>query len=165
MILDDGGDLTALVHEKYPELLAGASRFLLFRVLHRARASTDSLRRALQASTASRRRPPPASTTSTSSTRRASSRSPPSTSTSASTAPSAAVGERELTLARPLEQLGHQVQVRQPLRLPRVARRRHQACYRRHARRQGRHRRRIRRRRQGRASSSPARTLPRQAAR
>lgn len=26
MILDDGGDLTALIHEKYPELLKGACR-------------------------------------------------------------------------------------------------------------------------------------------
>lgn len=25
LILDDGGDLTALVHDKYPELLAGRS--------------------------------------------------------------------------------------------------------------------------------------------
>ena len=25
MILDDGGDLTALIHDKYPELLGGAS--------------------------------------------------------------------------------------------------------------------------------------------
>ena len=47
------------------------------------------------------------------------------------------------------ERLGHQVEVRQPLRLPRVARRRHQARDRRDDRRQDRGRRRLRRRRQG----------------
>ena len=47
------------------------------------------------------------------------------------------------------QRLGHEVQVRQPLRLPRVARRRHQARDRRHDRRQDRARRRLRRRRQG----------------
>ena len=47
------------------------------------------------------------------------------------------------------QRLGHQVEVRQPLRLPRVARRRHQARHRRHGRRQGRRRLRLRRRRQG----------------
>ena len=63
------------------------------------------------------------------------------------------------------QRLGHQVEVRQPLRLPRIARRRHQARHRRDGRRQGRGRLRLRRRRQGlrrircaasaRASSSP----------
>ena len=67
------------------------------------------------------------------------------------------------------QRLGHQVEVRQPLRLPRVARRRHQARHGRHDRRQGRGRVRLRRRRQGlragahaasaRASSSP-RSIP-----
>src|SRR5258706_145487 len=47
------------------------------------------------------------------------------------------------------ERLGHQVQVRQHLRLPRIARRRHQARDRRHDRRQGRGRVRLRRGRQG----------------
>ena len=47
------------------------------------------------------------------------------------------------------QRLGHQVQVRQPLRLPRVAGRRDQARDRRHDRRQGRRRLRLRRRRQG----------------
>ena len=47
------------------------------------------------------------------------------------------------------QRLGHQEQVRQPLRLPRVAGRRHQARHRRDDRRQGRLRRRLRRRRQG----------------
>jgi adenosylhomocysteinase len=47
------------------------------------------------------------------------------------------------------QRLRHQVEVRQPLRLPRVARRRHQARHRRHDRRQGRLRLRLRRRRQG----------------
>ena len=66
------------------------------------------------------------------------------------------------------ERLGHQVEVRQPLRLPRVAGRRHQARHRRDDRRQGRRRLRLRRRRQGlrpvaarlraRTSSSPRST-------
>ena len=47
------------------------------------------------------------------------------------------------------QRLGHQVEVRQPLRLPRVARRRAQARDRRHVRGQGRGRRGLRRRRQG----------------
>jgi hypothetical protein len=47
------------------------------------------------------------------------------------------------------QRLGHQVEVRQPLRLPRVAVRRHQARDRRDGRRQGRRGRRLRRRRQG----------------
>ena len=47
------------------------------------------------------------------------------------------------------ERLGHQVEVRQPLRLPRVARRRHQARDGRDDRRQDHARRRLRRRRQG----------------
>jgi hypothetical protein len=51
------------------------------------------------------------------------------------------------------QRLGHQVQVRQPLRLPRVAGRRPQARHRRHDRRQGRRRLRLRRRRQGLAFS------------
>ena len=59
---------------------------------------------------------------------------------------------KEGRLALPGDQrqrLGHQVEVRQPLRLPRVAGRRHQARDRRDGRRQGRGRRRLRRRRQG----------------
>jgi hypothetical protein len=59
---------------------------------------------------------------------------------------------REGQAARPGDQrqrLGHQVEVRQPLRLPRVARRRPEARDRRHDRRQGRGRVRLRRRRQG----------------
>ena len=47
------------------------------------------------------------------------------------------------------QRLGHQEQVRQPVRLPRVAGRRHQARHRRDDRRQGRGRLRLRRRRQG----------------
>ena len=47
------------------------------------------------------------------------------------------------------QRLGHQEQVRQPLRLPRIAGRRHQARDRRDGGRQGRSRRRLRRRRQG----------------
>ena len=37
MILDDGGDLTNLVHDKYPELLAGIRGTLVFVVLVRSR--------------------------------------------------------------------------------------------------------------------------------
>jgi hypothetical protein len=47
------------------------------------------------------------------------------------------------------QRFGHQVQVRQPVRLPRIAGRRHQARHRRDDRRQGRRGRRLRRRRQG----------------
>jgi hypothetical protein len=47
------------------------------------------------------------------------------------------------------QRFGDQEQVRQPVRLPRVAGRWHQARHRRHGRRQGRRRRRLRRRRQG----------------
>ena len=47
------------------------------------------------------------------------------------------------------QRLGHQEQVRQPVRLPRIAGRRHQARHRRDDRRQGRGRLRLRRRRQG----------------
>ena len=47
------------------------------------------------------------------------------------------------------QRLGHQVEVRQPLRLPALARRRHQPRHRRDARRQDRDGRRLRRRRQG----------------
>ncbi len=47
------------------------------------------------------------------------------------------------------QRLGHQEQVRQPVRLPRIAGRRHQARHRRDGRRQGRSRRRLWRRRQG----------------
>ena len=55
------------------------------------------------------------------------------------------------------QRLGHQVEVRQPLRLPRIAGRRHQARDRRDVRRQGRGRRRLRRRRQGLGRSRCAR--------
>ena len=51
------------------------------------------------------------------------------------------------------QRLGHEVEVRQPLRLPPLARRRHQPRDRRDARRQGRGRLRLRRRRQGLAPS------------
>ena len=53
------------------------------------------------------------------------------------------------------QRLGHQEQVRQPLRLPRVARRRHQARDRRDVRRQGRGRLRLRRRGQGLRAVAP----------
>lgn len=79
MILDDGGDLTALIHDKYPELLGGM--LLLLSVMYDDRILTRKLSPP-QRSRVSRRRPPPVSTTSTSSTRRAASASRPSTSTS-----------------------------------------------------------------------------------
>ena len=56
------------------------------------------------------------------------------------------------------QRLGHQVQVRQPVRLPRVAGGRHQARHRRDDRRQGRRRLRLRRRGQG-FGPGPARPL------
>ena len=64
------------------------------------------------------------------------------------------------------QRLGHQVEVRQPLRLPPLARRRHQPRDRRDDRRQGRRRLRLRRRRQGLrpsrcAARAPASSSPR----
>ena len=58
------------------------------------------------------------------------------------------------------QRLGHQEQVRQPLRLPRIAGRRHQAGHRHHDRRQGRRRRRLRRRRQGLCPIACAASVP-----
>ena len=101
MILDDGGDLTAMVHQKYP----GAAR------RHSRPVRRDDHRRASALPDARRRR-------------------------------AEGAGDQR-------QRLGHQEQVRQPLRLPRVAGRRHQAGHRRDGRRQGRGRCRLRRRRQG----------------
>ena len=101
MILDDGGDLTAMVHQKYPELLAGIRGL--------SEETTTGVHRLYQMHA----------------TRRAE-----------------GAGDQR-------QRLGHQEQVRQPLRLPRIAGRRHQAGDRHHGRRQGRRRRRLRRRRQG----------------
>jgi hypothetical protein len=134
MILDDGGDLTALIHDKYPELLGGASIACIL-VCGRKLTRNSSP----QTSRVSRRRPPPVSTTFTSSTRRAASASRPSTSTSGSIKCILVSGIAGTDAGNP--QRRHQVQVRQLVRLPRVARRRNQACYRRHACRQGRRRR------------------------
>ena len=100
LILDDGGDLTAMVHEKYPELLGGIKR---------------PVRRD------DHRRP--------------------------SALPDARKGRIE-DAGDQRQRLGHQEQVRQPVRLPRIAGRRHQAGDRRHGRRQSRCGRRLRRRRQ-----------------
>ena len=58
------------------------------------------------------------------------------------------------------ERLGHQVEVRQPLRLPPQPHRRHQPRHRRHARRQGRRRVRLRRGRQGLRPVAPRPGLP-----
>ena len=102
LILDDGGDLTAMVHgTKYPAPAAGHPR---------------PVRRD------DHRRPPPL--------------------------PDARARRAEGP-GDQRQRLGHQEQVRQPLRLPRVAGRRHQAGHRRDGRRQGRRRLRLRRRRQG----------------
>ena len=101
MILDDGGDLTAMVHQKYPDLLPGIRGL--------SEETTTGVHRLYQMHA----------------TRRAD-----------------RAGDQR-------QRLGHQEQVRQPLRLPRVAGRRHQAGHRRHDRRQGRRDRRLRRRRQG----------------
>ena len=59
------------------------------------------------------------------------------------------------------QRLGDQVEVRQPLRLPRVAGRRHQARHRRHGGGQGRGGRRLRRRRQGLGAGAARRSRPR----
>ena len=158
LVVDDGGDVTLLIHKGY-ELEEGDR---LGRTRRPASTKSRSSRTSSSASTPKtrsagtrrrqglarrlrgddHRRPPPL--------------------------PDARAGQA----ARPRHQrqrLGHQVEVRQPLRLPRVARRRHQARHRRHDRRQGRGRLRLRRRRQGlartrcaasaRASSSP-RSIP-----
>ena len=59
------------------------------------------------------------------------------------------------------QRFGHQVQVRQPLRLPRIAGRRHQARHRRDDRRQGRRGRRLRRRGQGLGAGAARAVAPR----
>ena len=102
MIVDDGGDLTAMVHgPKYRQLLSGIRGL--------SEETTTGVHRLYQ------------------------------------------MHERgELGIAgHERQRLGHQEQVRQPLRLPRVAGRRHQAGDRHHDRRQGRRDLRLRRRRQG----------------
>ena len=101
LILDDGGDLTAMVHDKYP----GAAR------RHPRPLGRNDHGRPSPLPDARARR---------------------------------AEGARDQR-----QRLGHQEQVRQPLRLPRIAGRRHQAGHRHHDRRQGGRRRRLRRRRQG----------------
>ena len=101
LILDDGGDLTAMVHEKFPELLPGIRGL--------SEETTTGVHRLYQMHEQGRAEGP---------------------------------GDQ-------CQRLGHQEQVRQPLRLPRVAGRRHQAGDRRDGRRQGRGGLRLRRRRQG----------------
>ena len=139
MILDDGGDATLLVHKGVEFEKAGAVPGPVDRRLRgvRGRARTCSSApsarttsagtASARASRASPRRPPPACTAST--------RWP-------SRGHAAVPGHQR-------QRLGHQVQVRQPLRLPPLADRRHQPRHRRHDRRQGRRRLRLRRRRQG----------------
>ena len=89
MILDDGGDLTAMVHDKFPELLGGIPRPLRRNDHRRPSPLPDARARRAESARDQRQR------------------------------------------------LGHQEQVRQPLRLPRIAGRRHQAGDRHHDRRQG----------------------------
>ena len=101
LILDDGGDLTAMVHERFPELLPEHPRAV----------GRDDHGR------------PPA-------------------------VPDARAGRAE-GAGHQRQRFGDQEQVRQSLRLPRVAGRRHQACDRRDDRRQGRSRLRLWRRGQG----------------
>ena len=89
LILDDGGDLTAMVHDKFPELL-GDIRGL-------SEETTTGVHRLYQMHERGELKVP---------------------------------GDQR-------QRLGHQEQVRQPLRLPRIAGRRHQAGHRHHDRRQG----------------------------
>lgn len=112
MILDDGGDLTALAHEKYPEILKGELALAF------GRRTLVDLALRLQTAAVSLRRPPPVFTTSTSSSRLESSWSPPSTSTT----PVSFGAEILHPCARsdPPTFLSYQVQVRQPLWLSRV---------------------------------------------
>ena len=72
-----------------------------------------------------------------------------------------AEGRRAAVPGDQRQRLGHEVEVRQPLRLPPLARRRHLPRDRRHARRQGRRRLRLRRRRQGLGGLAARPGLPR----
>jgi S-adenosylhomocysteine hydrolase len=80
MILDDGGDLTNLVHEKFPHYLKGKSYYLF--------SPFTSLSHPTQTFVVSPKRPPPVFTISTRLSVTARSRSPPSTSTTRSPSPS-----------------------------------------------------------------------------
>ena len=138
MILDDGGDATLLVHKGVEFEAAGAvpdpesaesDEFKI--ILAHAPAQPPGGRAALDAHRGRHqgrdrgdddRRPPPLPV------RR--------------DRPAALPGHQR-------QRLRHEVEVRQPLRLPALAHRRHQPRDRRHARRQGRRRLRLRRRRQG----------------
>ena len=120
MILDDGGDVTLLVHKGVEFEKAGAvprSRRRRLRGVAghprrccsaRSRRTRSTGRRSRRASRASPRRPPPASTASTRWRR-----------------PAAAVPGHQR------QRLGHQVEVRQQVRLPPLADRRHQPRHRR----------------------------------
>jgi hypothetical protein len=139
MILDDGGDATLLVHKGVEYEKAGAV----------PEATEDDSEewtgRPRPAQPASRPRTPSSGTASPP-TSRASPRRPPPACTASTRCtrprPAAVPGHQR-------QRLGHQVQVRQPLRLPPLAHRRHQPGHRRDDRRQGRRRLRLRRRRQG----------------
>ena len=88
MILDDGGDLTLVMHDKYPELMKDVKGL--------SEETTTGVKRLYDMM---------------------------------ATAPCVPCVQRQ--------RLGHQVQIRQPLRLSRIAGRRHQARDGRHDRRQG----------------------------
>ncbi len=101
MLLDDGGDLTLVMHDKYPELLKAVKGL--------SEETTTGVHRLYEM-----------------------------------------MKDGKPGLPRLQRQrLGDQVQVRQPVRLPRIAGRRHQACHGRDDRRQGRGGLRLRRRGQG----------------
>ena len=150
MILDDGGDATLLVHKGVEYEAAGAvpapesADNEEFRD-HPRRCSTARSRRTRSAGPAS----PP---TSRASPRR---RRPASTACTRCRRGQAAVpGDQR-------QRLGHQVEVRQPLRLPPLAGRRHQPRHRRDDRRQDRGDPRLRRRRQGLRGVAPRPGRPR----
>ena len=124
LILDDGGDLTLSYKGVEPEGCTKHRDDDEMRSSTGLRPTSSASQRRIRASP---RRPPPASTASTRWRRQGKLKCP----------------------AHQRQRLGDQVEVRQPLRLPRVAVRRHQARDRRDDRRQGRRRRRLRRRRQG----------------
>jgi adenosylhomocysteinase len=124
MILDDGGDATLLVHlgtqaEAIRRASAHPANEEETRCSRRSRRSSPRIRSSIRASRpasrASPKRRPPASSGSTRCTRKAS-----------------------WASRHQRQRLGDQVEVRQPVRLPRIAGRRHQARDRRDDRRQGR---------------------------
>ena len=138
MILDDGGDATLLIHKGTEFEAAGA-------VPDPASAESEEFQVVLHAPAGLARRGPaevdPGRGRHQGRHRGDHHRRPP---------PLPDAGDRRPAVPGDQRQrLGHEVEVRQPLRLPPLARRRHQPRRRRHARRQALRRRRLRRRRQG----------------